>query len=145
MNNESHALVKLVDIFKEQRAKFPGNRTKIGILRSLFHSIKFFKNEGYSYGEILETLVFSGLKPTSLNEFYGLMNRIRNEQTSKNDMKSTVVNNLQGSCEFSTNPLYSKKSLITQEKSQADMNSPSTIEEIKTISRSYNLDFTTFD
>ena len=74
------SLDKLTAAFKALGVQAPSLLTKIGILRSLIIEIDSAKKDGYSYGLILETLIANGLKKTTLNQFYGLMNRIRLER-----------------------------------------------------------------
>lgn len=74
------SLDKLTAAFKALGDQAPSLLTKIGILRALFVDIESAKKDGYSYGVILETLIKSGLKATTPNQFYGLMNRIRLER-----------------------------------------------------------------
>lgn len=74
------SLDKLTAAFKALGVQAPSLLTKIGILRSLIIEIDAAKKDGYSYGLILETLITNGLKKTTLNQFYGLMNRIRLER-----------------------------------------------------------------
>lgn len=73
------ALEKLTDALKNLGAQAPTLATKIGILRSLRNEINAAKNEGYAYGVILKTLIENGFKETTVNQFYGLMNRIKLE------------------------------------------------------------------
>lgn len=74
------SLDKLTAAFKALGDQAPSLLTKIGILRALFVDIESAKKDGYSYGVILETLIKSGLKATTPNQFYGLLNRIRLER-----------------------------------------------------------------
>lgn len=73
-------LDKLTSAFKALGDQAPILLTKIGILRALFVEIELAKKYGYSYGVILEKLIANGLKATTPNQFYGLMNRIRLER-----------------------------------------------------------------
>ncbi len=74
------SLDKLASTFKALGVQAPSLLTKIGILRALFIEIECAKKDGYSYGLILEKLITNGLKATTLNQFYGLINRIRLER-----------------------------------------------------------------
>lgn len=74
------SLDKLTTAFKDLGVQAPNLLTKIGILRSLIIEIESAKKDGYSYGLILETLIANSFKKTTLNQFYGLINRIRLER-----------------------------------------------------------------
>ena len=74
------SLDKLTAALKALGVQAPSLLTKVGMLRSLFNEIEAAKKEGYSYGLILETLINNGFKKTTLNQFYGLMNRLRLER-----------------------------------------------------------------
>lgn len=84
MESPPTSLDKLTTAFKNLGIQAPNLLTKIGILRSLFIEIESAKKYGYSYGLILETLIENGFKKTTLNQFYGLMNRIRLERGCAN-------------------------------------------------------------
>jgi len=73
-------LDKLVSALIALGDQAPTLLTKIGLLRAIFVEIESAKKYGYSYGVILETLIANGLKATTPNQFYGLINRIRLER-----------------------------------------------------------------
>lgn len=84
------SLDKLTAAFKDLGVQAPSLLTKIGILRSLFVEIESAKKYGYSYGLILETLIKNGFKNTTLNQFYGLLNRIRLERGFTNYVEKSA-------------------------------------------------------
>lgn len=80
MDSPPTSLDKLTAAFIALGDQAPILLTKIGILRSLINEIDAAKYAGCSYGLILEALIKNGFKQTTVNQFYGLMNRIRIER-----------------------------------------------------------------
>lgn len=146
MERHQSSMDTLINSFIELSRLAPGMRTKIGILRSLYPHIKAAKQDGYTYGFILNKLIENDFKETKLNEFYGLLNRLRLGDRTPSSTERPVTNNQLISCGISENPLYSRKA--TNEgvniSPQSRSNAP-TIEEMKLASRTFDIDPNAFD
>ncbi len=134
---------RLITTFKALRIHAPGLTSKVGILRSLFSEIEAAKNEGYEYGTILSELIKNGYGQTKRNQFYGLMNRIRLEQgyTTQYKRQPSVDHAKtcpRPACDILSN---SKPNIPSAQPTLI----PATVEELKTASRSFDIDPTNYD
>lgn len=146
MERHQLSMDTLISSFKEFGILAPGIRTKIGILRSLYPHIKAVKQNGYSYGFILAKLIENGFKETKLNEFYGLLNRLRLEHGSVSSPGWPVIDNQQITCGIGEGALYLAKTSNEQVNfcSRSLVKSP-TIEEMKLASSKFDIDPTAYD
>lgn len=143
MDTQMTSMKQLIASLKRLRIHAPGLTSKVGILRLLFREIEATKMEGYEYGTILGELITNGYGQTTRNHFYGLMNRIRLEQGNVTPYSHRPSINHPNSCQTSTYAILSKS------ESKNSIARPTliqaTVEELKTASRSFDIDPTTFD
>lgn len=120
--------------------------TKVGILRSLYIEIESTKRDGYGYKDILAMLIECGFKKTTLNQFYGLMNRIRLERGAEPNLDRSVMSNKKSVFDLAPSLIYSaySKNQATDFKTKSVLKLP-TLEEMKHISREFDIDPTNFD
>jgi len=137
------SMERLITTFKALSIHAPGLTSKVGILRSLFNGIEAAKNEGYEYGTILAELISNGYGQTTRNHFYGLMNRIRLEQGRATQYSRQASVDHAKTCPKPACAILSKsESNITNAR---PTQIPATVEELKTASRTFDIDPTNYD
>lgn len=127
------SLDKLTAALKALGVQAPSLLTKVGMLRSLINEIETAKKDGYSYGLILETLMNNGFKKTTLNQFYGLMNRLRLERGVV--PVASVLLRRSGDRDETENKTTETLEPQTQSIDSATPSNPATQEELKRIAR----------
>jgi hypothetical protein len=143
MDTQMTSMEQLIASLKRLKIHAPGLTSKVGILRLLYREIDATKMEGYEYGTILGELITHGYRQTTRNEFYGLMNRIRLEQGIATPYSPRPSTNPTNSCQTSTYAILSKSE--SKDSIARPTQIQATVEELKTASRSFDIDPTTFD
>jgi len=141
MESQKTSLDVLITAFLSLREQRPRLDVKISILRFIYTEIELAKQEGYSYGEILTTLIENGFKNTTINHFYGLLNRIRLQKGLQPSSKTNISRNVRNFRDTREVLMYDSK---MPNKSMTS-STPPTLEEMKITSKTFDIDHTIFD